>query len=100
VLAVGDLQAFYDRSRVALDRRPEWDNIALLDRTGQQVINLRTFDRYEVAAKIRERLDGAVRLVALTGYGLPEDEKRARDAGFDQHVVKPVDETTLRRLLS
>ena len=30
-------------------------------------------------------------LVALTGYGQPEDVQRARDAGFDAHMVKPVD---------
>jgi CheY-like chemotaxis protein len=76
--------------RVALDVKPD---IALID------IGLPGCDGYEVARAIRSALDGAVRLVALTGYGLPEDEARAREAGFDEHVVKPVDEATLARVL-
>jgi two-component system, sensor histidine kinase len=77
--------------RLALEVKPD---VALVD------IGLPGFDGYEVASRIRAALDGAIRLVALTGYGLPEDEKRAKDAGFDDHVVKPVDEGTLSRLLS
>jgi signal transduction histidine kinase len=76
--------------RLAREIRPD---VALVD------IGLPGFDGYEVASRIRAELDGAIRLVALTGYGLPEDEQRAKDAGFDHHVVKPVDEATLRRLL-
>jgi CheY-like chemotaxis protein len=39
-------------------------------------------------------------LVALTGYGMPEDRARALDAGFDAHVVKPVDHATLVEVLA
>ena len=39
-------------------------------------------------------------LVALTGYGQPEDERRALEAGFDAHLVKPVDPDVLERLLA
>jgi CheY-like chemotaxis protein len=39
-------------------------------------------------------------LVALTGYGFPEDRERSRQAGFDVHFVKPVDQVDLRRALS
>jgi CheY-like chemotaxis protein len=39
-------------------------------------------------------------LVALTGYGLAEDRDRARRAGFDLHLVKPVDWPSLRRMLA
>ncbi|HEX2252939.1 MAG TPA: ATP-binding protein [Thermoanaerobaculia bacterium] len=42
---------------------------------------------------------GAPVLVALTGYGAPEDRQRSDDAGFDHHLVKPVDWDQLRRLL-
>lgn len=54
-------------------------------------IGLPSMDGYEVAAEIRARAPGApVRLIALTGYGRPEDRKRALDAGFNAHLVKPV----------
>jgi CheY-like chemotaxis protein len=39
-------------------------------------------------------------LIAVTGYGLPEDRQRALDAGYDAHLIKPVDLDLLRRLLS
>jgi CheY-like chemotaxis protein len=38
-------------------------------------------------------------LVAVTGYGQAEDRLRSREAGFDHHLVKPVDIDALRRLL-
>jgi CheY-like chemotaxis protein len=41
-----------------------------------------------------------VRLVALTGYGLPEDHRRSREAGFDAHLVKPVDPTRLAAVIA
>ena len=41
-----------------------------------------------------------LRLVALTGYGLPEDRERAMAAGFDLHLVKPVDPEALATLLA
>jgi CheY-like chemotaxis protein len=41
-----------------------------------------------------------VRLVALTGYGHADDLGRARDAGFDDHLVKPVDFATLGRCMA
>ena len=42
-----------------------------------------------------DRAGRAVRLVALSGYGLPEDLKRSESAGFDAHLVKPVDPVKL-----
>ncbi len=64
-------------------------------------IGLPDIDGYEVAERLRRelRLDG-VRLIALTGYGQDEDRQRCYDAGFDEHLIKPVDPATLESLLS
>jgi signal transduction histidine kinase/ActR/RegA family two-component response regulator len=73
-------------------QRPD---IALVD------IGLPTFDGYEVARRIRA--NPATRetfLVALTGYGLPEDQRLAAEAGFDAHLVKPIDLEKLSSLLA
>ena len=68
--------------------------IALID------IGLPRMDGYELARHIRaEVLDKHPFLVAVTGYGLPEDRKRTREAGFDLHLVKPVDPAALARVL-
>ena len=58
--------------------------VALVD------IGLPEADGYEVARELRRRFDGAIVLVALTGYGQPDDRRRALSAGFDEHLVKPV----------
>ena len=54
---------------------------------------------YELAREIRNRMGAAVRIVALSGFGLPEDRARALEAGFDQHLVKPADAAFLKSLL-
>ena len=59
-------------------------DIALID------IGLPDLSGYEVARRIRADLNGDVTLVAVTGYGQPEDQRRAFDAGFDAHLVKPI----------
>lgn len=70
-------------------------DVALID------IGLPGLDGYEVASRFRSQApDAGVRLVALTGYGQPEDRVRARDAGFETHIVKPIDPESLKRLLS
>lgn len=66
-------------------------NIAVVD------IGLPGMDGYEFARAMRERLGNGVRLIALTGYGTDADRQRAREAGFDAHLTKPVD---LERLLA
>jgi CheY-like chemotaxis protein len=55
-------------------------------------------DGYEVARRLRAEHAGC-RLVALTGYGRDEDRERSRDAGFDHHLVKPVDLEELARVV-
>jgi len=62
--------------------------IAVLD------IGLPVMDGYELASRLRERSGTGgepLHLIALTGYGQEQDRERARRAGFDQHLVKPVD---------
>ena len=64
-------------------------------------IGLPGLDGYEVAAALRKRApDLTTRLVALTGYGRPEDRERALAAGFDDHLVKPVTSEELLRLIA
>jgi DNA-binding response OmpR family regulator len=52
----------------------------------------------EVARKMRER-SPRPRLIALSGFGSPEDLARSRDAGFDEHLIKPLDFDALRTKL-
>lgn len=82
--------------RQALEVIPTYrPDIVLLD------IGLPEMDGYEVARRIRDRDSAAdIRIVALTGYGQVEDVRRAQSAGFDDHLVKPVDFETLRRCLA
>jgi len=70
-------------------------DIVLLD------IGLPGMDGYDVARRIRGELGPTTpALVALTGYGREEDKARARAAGFDQHLVKPVDPDVLGPLVA
>ena len=58
-------------------------------------------DGYELARRIRSHPAGMnIRLVALTGYGFPEDHQQSRQAGFARHLVKPVDPEALHRELN
>ena len=55
-------------------------------------IGMPGLDGYEAARLIRAQPWGrAVVLIALTGWGLDEDVQKAREAGFDRHLLKPVD---------
>jgi PAS domain S-box-containing protein len=54
---------------------------------------------YEVAQRVRARSGSAIRLVALTGWGSEADVQRARDAGFDHHLTKPVDPEALAGII-
>lgn len=58
-------------------------------------------DGYELARRIRSLPMGRdVRLVALTGYGFPEDRQQSKQAGFARHLVKPVEPEALQRELN
>jgi CheY-like chemotaxis protein len=76
---------------IASAKRPD---IALID------IGLPGIDGYEVARRMRVLLGTRIFLVALTGYGQPEDRQRTVEAGFDAHLVKPVDPADLTTLLT
>lgn len=63
-------------------------------------LGLPRLDGYEVARRMREdpELAGAL-LIAVSGYGRLEDQRRTKEAGFDYHLVKPVDHKVLKVLL-
>ena len=72
--------------------RPE---IVLLD------IGLPKLNGYEACRRIREQPWGKnIVIVALTGWGQAEDREKSRNAGFDGHMIKPVDFAALTKLLA
>ena len=76
----------------AEQHRPE---VALLD------IGMPKLDGYEVARRIRAQPWGQrITLVALTGWGQDSDRRRSQEAGFDSHLVKPLDLDKLTDLLA
>jgi PAS domain S-box-containing protein len=81
-----------DGLEVAVAFRPQ---IVLMD------IGLPGMDGYEVARRLRQHPDlKGVRLIALTGYGRESDLQRSQEAGFDHHLVKPVNPLKLLELLA
>ncbi|MEO6463803.1 MAG: ATP-binding protein, partial [Candidatus Eisenbacteria bacterium] len=87
-LAYGGLEAL----AIAEDFRPE---LGLLD------IGMPGLNGYDTARRLREQPWGRdVVLVALTGWGQNEDRQRSREAGFDDHVVKPIEPAALEQLLA
>ena len=95
------LQSFGTRVLQAADgaaglaaARAHLPDIALVD------IGLPGMDGYEVARRLRaDPATQGMKLVALTGYGLHEDQQRALKAGFDLHLVKPVPPDRLREAI-
>lgn len=64
-------------------------------------IGMPKMDGYTVAKRIREGMGGGQPLIiAVTGWGQEEDRMRSQAAGFDHHLVKPVDPATLAALLN
>jgi PAS domain S-box-containing protein len=62
-------------------------------------IGLPGMDGYAVAARLRAAGQAGTTLVAVTGYGREDDLQRSRDAGFDHHLVKPIDFGQLQRIV-
>jgi CheY-like chemotaxis protein/anti-sigma regulatory factor (Ser/Thr protein kinase) len=70
-------------------------DVALID------VGLPDMDGYEVARRLRAARGGRrLGLVAITGFGRPEDQQRAFDAGFDAHLTKPVTPDRLKQALA
>jgi signal transduction histidine kinase len=69
-------------------------DVVLLD------IGMPRLNGYEAARRIRERDRNGLRLAALTGWGQEDDRRRTEKAGFDAHLVKPVDVAELTKLLA
>ncbi len=85
----------YDGPEAIATARRFRPDVVLLD------IGLPGMDGYEVAARLRlEECCRESRIVAVTGYGHEEDRRRSREAGFDFHVVKPLDFSTLADLIA
>ena len=64
-------------------------------------IGLPKLDGHEVCSRIRQQSDGNnLVIIAQTGWGQDEDRQRTHEAGFDYHMVKPVDPDDLMKLLA
>lgn len=87
--------------------RVVYSGAALLQALHQEVpdaalvdLGMPVMDGYEVARRIRQQLRGSgIVLIALTGWGQMQDIRRSKSAGFDHHLVKPVDIQELQALL-
>jgi signal transduction histidine kinase/ActR/RegA family two-component response regulator len=83
-----------DGRRAVEQARKARPDVALVD------IGLPEMNGYEVAQHVRSQpWGGQIVLVAVTGWGQEEDKRRAEEAGFDQHLVKPVNPQFLLQLL-
>jgi signal transduction histidine kinase len=115
ILVVEDNPDIRESLRMVLD---SWGHEVVLAATGSEGVTLAEQARpdvalidiglpgmsgYEVAVRIRERAPAGqpkLRMIAITGYGQPSDRARALDAGFDAHLLKPVDPDVLQGLLA
>ena len=90
-----EVHVVHDGCKALEAAREQQPEVVLLD------IGLPGLDGYQVARCLREdlHLDHAL-LVAMTGYGQPEDRRRSREAGIQYHFVKPVEPLVLRNLLA
>jgi CheY-like chemotaxis protein/anti-sigma regulatory factor (Ser/Thr protein kinase) len=89
-----DVKVVYDGPEALAAARDHRPDVVFLD------IGLPGLDGYEVARRLRGRLGFRdTRVVAITGYSREEDRRKAREAGFDMHLTKPVDPEDLQKLL-
>jgi PAS domain S-box-containing protein len=90
-----EVQIAYDGPSALEALKTARPSLILLD------IGLPGMDGYEVARRIRQMPEFAnIMLIALTGWGQEEDRRRTREAGFDHHLVKPVELDALQGILS
>ena len=89
-----DVETAHDGLAALAAARAQQPDVIVLD------IGLPCIDGYEVARRLRaEPGFSATFIVALTGYGQDDDRRRAKEAGFDLHLVKPVDPARLLALV-
>jgi signal transduction histidine kinase len=89
-----DTRAVYDGPSALEALRSYRPSVVLMD------IGMPIMDGHEVARRMRQQPEGReVVLIALTGWGQDEDRRRSHEAGFDHHLVKPVDAAPLQALL-
>ena len=79
-----------DGLQAVVDSRPD---LALID------LGLPGMDGFEVAEQIRRQLGDTVALVAVSGFGQPDDKRRALESGFDEHITKPADVHDIESIL-
>jgi CheY-like chemotaxis protein len=84
-----DVATSYDGLDALEQARTLRPNVLFLD------IGLPGMNGYELARTLRDEGFERETLVAVSGYGQPEDRRRSREAGFDHHLVKPVDQAAL-----
>jgi PAS domain S-box-containing protein len=90
-----EVRTAHDGPAAVAAARAECPDVVLLD------IGLPGMDGYEVARQLRETQNGhRPVIIGVSGYGQEDDRRRAREAGFDHHLVKPIDHDTLLSLLS
>jgi CheY-like chemotaxis protein len=90
-----EVRTVHDGQRAVEEAETFRPDVALLD------IGMPGLDGYEAARLIRAAAWGrTVVLIALTGWGLDDDVRRAHDAGFDRHLLKPVDIAPLQEALA
>jgi PAS domain S-box-containing protein len=89
-----DVRTLYDGPSAIAAVAEFQPKVVLLD------IGLPKMNGYEVAAQLRKSANGrSLILVAFTGYGQDEDRRRVREAGFDYHLVKPLEPAELEKIL-
>ena len=79
-----------DGVELLISARPD---LALVD------LGLPGKDGFQVAREVREKLGGGVVLVAVSGFGQPEDKRKAIESGFDEHITKPADVRDIEGIL-
>jgi CheY-like chemotaxis protein len=85
-------QVVHDGQQALLIAEQFKPDVVLLD------IGLPGMNGYEVARRLRQG-GRAMKIIAITGWGTETDRSRSAEAGFDRHLVKPVDESELQRLI-
>jgi CheY-like chemotaxis protein len=90
-----DVRVAHDGAQAVEQAESFRPHVALLD------IGMPRVDGYEAARRIRSQEWGrGMVLVALTGWGQDDDRRRSQEAGFDRHLIKPVDIEALQQVLA